>query len=172
MSMIMKASFWRWLTLLAFIPSMTATVHATAASLDDLLARSSAPPGVVFEIVDRDPRALEVALPWVKQASQQLKVRFPDLPMALVTHGQEMFALQSGARESNAAIHRLAKSLSHDDGIPVHVCETYAGRRGLAAEDFPAYIDVAPTGPTQIRNYEALDYVRLVVPRSAALAPR
>jgi len=101
-----------------------------------------------------------------------LKTRFPDLPMALVTHGQEMFALQSGARESNAAIHRLAESLSRDDGIPVHVCETYAGRRGLAAEDFPAYIDVAPTGPTQIRNYEALDYVRLVVPRAAALAPR
>ncbi|MCU0810195.1 MAG: DsrE family protein [Thiobacillaceae bacterium] len=168
----MKASFWRWLVFLALVPSMSSAVHAAAASLDDLLARSAAPPGVVFEIVDRDPRALEVALPWVKQASQQLKARFPDVPMALVTHGQEMFALQSGTRESNAAIHQLAQSLSRDDGIPVHVCETYAGRRGLATEDFPAYIDVAPTGPTQIRNYEALDYVRLVVPRSAALAPR
>ncbi len=172
MLIIMKAPFWRWLPLLAFIPSMAAVVHAAAASLDDLLMRSAAPPGVVFEIVDRDPRALDVALPWVKQASQQLKKRFPDLPMALVTHGQEMFALQSGARESNPAIHQLAESLSRDDGIPVHVCETYAGRRALAAEDFPAYIDVAPAGPTQIRNYEALDYVRLVVPRAAVLKAR
>lgn len=168
----MKASFWRWLPLLAFIPTITGTVHAAAASLDDLLARSAAPPGVVFEIVDRDPRALEVALPWVRQASQQLKTRFPDLPMALVTHGQEMFALQSEARQSNVAIHQLAESLSRDDGIPVHVCETYAGRRALAAEDFPAYIDVAPAGPTQIRHYEALDYVRLVVPKAGVLKGR
>jgi intracellular sulfur oxidation DsrE/DsrF family protein len=147
---------------------------ATAASvtLDDLLARAAAPAGVVFEIVDRDPGALDIALPWVKQAAQRLKARHPGLPMALVTHGQEMFALQTGKRAGNPAIHQIAESLSRDDGIPVHVCETYAGRRGLAAEDFPAYIDVAPAGPTQIRNYEALDYVRLVVPRSSALRAR
>ena len=143
-----------------------------AATLEGMLAQSSAPAGVVFEIVDRDPRALEVALPWVKQAAQRLKSRFPGLPMALVTHGQEMFALKGDARSANAAIHQLAESLSRDEGIPVHVCETYAGTRGLAAEDFPAYIDVAPEGPAQIRNYEALDYVRIVVPRAAVLKRR
>ncbi len=89
--------------------------------------------------------------------------------MALVTHGQEMFALQTGARDSHPALHQMVQSLSRDDGIPVHVCETYAGWRGLAAEDFPAYVDVAPAGPTQIHNYEALDYVRLVVLRAALL---
>ena len=147
-----------------------ATGQAAAAStLDELLARPVAPPGVVFEIVDRDPGALGVALPWVKEAAQRLKARHPGLPMALVTHGQEMFALASGARAGNPAIHQLAESLSRDEGIPVHVCETYAGRRGLAAENFPAYVDVAPAGPTQIRNYEALDYVRVVVPRAATL---
>lgn len=141
-------------------------------TLEDLLARVAPPPGVVFEIIDRDPRALELALPWVKQAAQRLKARHPALPMALVTHGQEMFALQASARDSHPAVHRLAESLSREDGIAVHVCETYAGRRGLATEDFPAYVDVAPEGPAQIRNYEALDYVRLVVPRSQALKPR
>jgi len=148
---------------------------ATAASvtLDDLLAsRSSTRPAWCLKLVDRDPGALDIALPWVKQAAQRLKARHPGLPMALVTHGQEMFALQTGKRAGNPAIHQIAESLSRDDGIPVHVCETYAGRRGLAAEDFPAYIDVAPAGPTQIRNYEALDYVRLVVPRSSALRAR
>jgi intracellular sulfur oxidation DsrE/DsrF family protein len=137
-----------------------------------LLTRPVAPHGVVFEIVDRDPSALEVALPWVKQAAQRLKARYPALPMALVTHGQEMFALQNGKRDSNPAVHQMAESLSRDDGIPVHVCGTYAGWRGLAPEDFPAYVDVAPAGPTQIRNYEALDYVRLVVPGAAELKTR
>lgn len=157
-----------WIGLLA----LASPAVAAPLTLDDLLLHPVAPPGVVFEIVDRDPGALEVALPWVKQAAQRLKARHPGLPMALVTHGNEMFALQTGKRAGNEAIHQIAQSLSRDDGIPVHVCETYAGRRGLAAEDFPAYIDVAPTGPTQIRNYEALDYVRLVVPRATVLKTR
>lgn len=148
--------------------ALSGVTAAAPTTLDALLARLEAPPGVVFEIVDRDPRALEVALPWVKQASQRLKARFPALPMALVTHGQEMFALQTGTRPSNPAVHQIAETLSRD-GIPVHVCGTYAGWRGMAVEDFPAYIDVAPAGPTQIRNYEALDYVRLVVPKAAVL---
>lgn len=154
-----------WIGLLALVGS----AGAAPLTLDELLARPVAPAGVVFEIVDHDPHALEVALPWVKQAAQRLKARYPALPMALVTHGQEMFALQTGERANNPAVHQMVESLSRDDGIPVHVCETYAGRRGLAAEDFPAYVDVAPAGPTQIRNYEALDYVRLVVPRATVL---
>jgi intracellular sulfur oxidation DsrE/DsrF family protein len=143
--------------------------RAASANLDDLLARPTPPPGVVFEIVDHDPNALDVALPWVKQAAQRLRQRFAGLPMALVTHGQEMFALQTPARADTQPIHELAQSLSRDEGIPVHVCETYAARRGLAAEDFPDYVDVAPEGPAQIRNYEALDYVRVVVPPAAVL---
>ncbi|ODU35166.1 MAG: hypothetical protein ABS92_15680 [Thiobacillus sp. SCN 63-374] len=151
------------LAILAWLPA------ASAASLDALLARTAPPPGVVFEIVDRDPQALDHALPWVQRAAQQLKARFPGMPMALVTHGQEMFALQTAQREGNATAHRLAESLVRDEGISLHVCETYAGWRGVAPEDFPAYVDVAPAGPAQIRNYEALDYVRLVVPRAATL---
>jgi intracellular sulfur oxidation DsrE/DsrF family protein len=160
-----------WIGLVALV-ALTGAACAAPLTLDALLARPVAPPGVVFEIVDRDPGALEVALPWVKQAAQRLKARHPGLPMALVTHGQEMFALQTGQRAGNPTIHQLAESLSRDDGIPVHVCETHAGWRGLAAEDFPAYVDVAPSGPSQIRNYEALDYVRLVVPRTAVLKAR
>ena len=153
-----------WIGLLA----LTGSAVAAPLTLDELLARPVAPHGVVFEIVDRDPGALEVALPWVKQASQRLKARFPALPMALVTHGQEMFALQTDKRAGNPAVHQIAETLSRD-GIPVHVCETYAGWRGIGAENFPKYIDVAPAGPTQIRNYEALDYERLVVPKAAVL---
>jgi len=151
------------LAILAWLPAVS------AASLDALLARGAAPPGVVFEIVDRDPQALDHALPWVKRAAQRLKARFPGMPMALVAHGQEMFALQAAQREGNAAAHQLAESLVRDEGIPLHVCETYAGWRGVAPAAFPDYVDVAPSGPAQIRNYEALDYVRLVVPRAAAL---
>lgn len=160
-----------WLGLMALL-ALSGPALASPVTLDALLKRQVAPPGVVFEIVDRDPGALDVALPWVKQAAKRLKARFPGLPMALVTHGQEMFALQSEKRAGNQAAHKIVESLSRDDGIPVHVCETYATMRGLAVEDFPAYVDVAAEGPAQIRNYEALDYVRLVVPRAAVLKAR
>lgn len=162
-----------WTTGIGFALLVLASpVFAASPTLDALLSSKTAPPGVVFEIVDRDPKALELALPWVKQAAQRLKARFPNVPMALVTHGQEMFALQTKKRANNQAVHQIAQSLSRDDGIQVHICETYANRRGLATEDFPAYVDVAPEGPAQIRNYEALDYVRLVVPSAAVLKAR
>ena len=168
---MMNSILSRFIPLWFGLAGLTSPAFAAPVTLDQLLARPVAPHGVVFEIVDRDPSALEVSLPWVKQASQQLKTRFPTLPMALVTHGQEMFALQTDKRAGNQAVHQLAENLSRD-GIPVHVCETYAGWRGIGAENFPAYIDVAPAGPTQIRNYEALDYERLVVPKAAELRTR
>lgn len=171
MMIALNTIFFARLALLALL-ALPHAVFAEPPTLEALLARKAAPPGVIFEIVDRDPKALELALPWVKQAAQRLKARFPKVPMALVTHGQEMFALQTKKRADNQAIHQIAQSLSHDDGIQVHVCETYANRRGLGTEDFPAYVDVAPEGPAQIRNYEALDYVRLVVPRAATLKTR
>lgn len=157
-----------WLALLVLVEPAA----AVPTTLANLLAHQTPPPGVVFEIVDRDPEALELALPWVKDAATRLKARHPGVPMALVTHGQEMFALQTTRQASNPKIHQLAESLSRDQGIPVHVCETYAGWRGLAPENFPAYIDVAPSGPAQIRNYEMLDYVRVIVPRSVVLKSR
>ncbi len=156
--------------LLLFFPSLLmGTANAASDKLDEILARSLPPAGVVFEIADRDPQALEFALPWVRQAAEKIKQRFPGVPMALVTHGQEMFALQSNLKERNAAVHEQVQSLKDDQGIPVHVCETYAGWKGLGPEAFPSYVDVAPSGPSQIRNYEALDYVRLVVPKAALL---
>jgi len=141
---------------------------ANTLTLDQILSRER-PAGVVFEIVDRDPQALEFALPWVKQAAEKLEERFPGVPMALVTHGQEMFALQGSYKEKNAAVHEQVKSLKEKQGIPVHVCETYAGWKGLGPEAFPSYVDVAPSGPSQINNYIALDYLRLVVPKAAVL---
>ncbi|MDP3421314.1 MAG: hypothetical protein Q8S10_10340, partial [Thiobacillus sp.] len=97
MNRLLKRVMPAWILLMALV----APAAAAPATLEDLLARPVAPAGVVFEVVDRDPGALVVALPWVKQAAQRLKARHPGLPMALVTHGNEMFALQTGNRAGN-----------------------------------------------------------------------
>ncbi len=57
------------LTVCLALLALTQPASAAPLTLDALLARSEAPHGVVFEIVDRDPEALNVALPWVKQAA-------------------------------------------------------------------------------------------------------
>jgi len=128
-----------------------------------LLGQPEAPAGVVFEIVSGDPEGLRESLPRVRDYVQRLRERFPGVELAVVTHGQEQFALQSAHRGEQEEVHRQVQSLVGDQQVPVHVCETYAGWRGVTAEDFPEYVDVAPSGPAQVRAYRDVGYTVIVV---------
>ncbi|MEW5892551.1 MAG: DsrE family protein [Pseudomonadota bacterium] len=154
------------IALIVCLSGLPGPLWAESASLERVLSRAGAPHGVVFEIVERDPQALNRALPWVIDAARRLRQRFPNLELAVVSHGQEMFALQQSVQSENPGLHRLAQQLVRQEGIPLHVCETHAGWRGVAPEAFPDYIDVAPAGPAQINNYLALGYIRIVVPKA------
>lgn len=139
------------------------TMSAIAAESSDaavkrLTAQTKPPPGVVFEIVSANEADLDRAIPLVSRHARALRKRFPKLPIAVVTHGREMFALQTDRRAERQAAHSGVEALTKDD-IPVHVCETYAGMRGISAEAFPSYVDVAPSGPSQIKSYLELGYV-------------
>lgn len=98
----------------------------------------------------------------VKKHIQTLRTRYPELAIAIVTHGREQFVLQKDKQQGNRKVHSLTQQLVKE-GVPVHVCETYAERRGVTAEDFPEYINVSSTGPAQINDYVAVDYLRVVV---------
>ncbi|HSO07017.1 MAG TPA: DsrE family protein [Pelomicrobium sp.] len=159
----------RWVDRLAPALALALMTGAAAAASDAeisrLLAADKAPPGVVFEIVSGDARALEWAVPKVSGYAEKLRSRFPGLPIAVVTHGNEQFALQSDSAASFADLHRQVQGLSTKDNVPVHICGTYADRRGVAPEAFPKYVDVAPSGPSQIRGYRELGYVLVKVTR-------
>jgi len=123
-----------------------------------LLAAADPPGGVVFEIVEEDEDALDWALPMVADISARLRARFPDLPIAVVTHGREQFRLLS--RESGGSLpglHDQARDL-RTAAIDLHVCGTHAGWLGYVPEDFPDYVDVSASGPAQIRDYRNLGY--------------
>lgn len=143
------------------------TMSAIAAESSDaavkrLTAQTKPPPGVVFEIVSANEADLDRAIPLVSRHARALRKRFPKLPIAVVTHGREMFALQTDRRAERQAAHSGVEALTKDD-IPVHVCETYAGMRSISAEAFPSYVDVAPSGPSQIKSYLELGYVLIRV---------
>ncbi len=131
-------------------------------TLEDILKLKNQPPGVIIEIVTDDGANLDWALPRAEEYIQQLREKFPGLPLAIVTHGPEQFALTENNRQENKEIHQLVKSLGADD-IPVHVCETFAGWRGLAAEDFPDYVNVAAAGPAQVNDYIAIGYELIII---------
>lgn len=140
---------------------------ASSTTLDRVLNEKTAPPGVVIEIVTGDAQGLNWALPEAKSDIKQLRARFPGLPIAIVTHGREQFALQKKKRKQQRKVHLLTQSLLKED-VQLHVCGTFAGWEGLAAEDFPDYVNVAPAGPAQVDDYIAMGYQLIIIKRRDA----
>lgn len=130
--------------------------------VDNILARATVPDGVVFEIVETDETALQQLLPLIRISIERIRAKFPRTDFAVVSHGKEEFALQTRFQSELPAIHDAVKSLVAED-IPVYVCATHAGWYGVSAEDFPDYVNVAPSGPSQINLYLELGYERVVI---------
>jgi len=130
-----------------------------------LIAREAPPEGVVFEIVSWDGDALEWAVPAVQRYTARLRKRFPGLAVAVVTHGNEMFSLRAEEGKARVPMHAQVRNLVQSDGVPLHVCGTFAETRGADPEAFPKYVDVAPSGPAQVRAYRQLGYTLVLVTR-------
>ena len=130
--------------------------------VDNLLAQSTTSDGVVFEIVESDKSALEYLLPRVREAITKIREKFPDTDFAVVSHGREEFALQNRYHTDQSEIHNAVLSLVAEE-IPVYVCETHAGWYGVSADNFPDYVEVAPSGPGQINLYLELGYQLIVI---------
>lgn len=131
--------------------------------VDDLLKRNDAPPGVLFEIVSGDPDALERKMPQVQVHAQRLRERFPGLEIAVVTHGAEQFSLLSAQREGRQSLHSLVDVLGKDQNIQTHVCGNHASWYDKVDEDFPEYVDVAPSASAQINDYRKLGFVVIIL---------
>ncbi|MCW8901225.1 MAG: DsrE family protein [Gammaproteobacteria bacterium] len=131
----------------------------TQQTINHVLAQKEAPTGVVFEIVTGSANSLNWALPRVQQYIKKLRSRFPELEIAIVTHGNEQFALQTKNNKKFKEIHSLTQQLVKEDNVPLHVCGTYAGWKNVTEEEFPDYVDVTAAGPATINDYVALGYI-------------
>ena len=131
--------------------------------VEEILKLKDAPPGIVFEIVTGESNSLEWALPETKGYIKELRARFPELEVAIVTHGDEQFALKANNNKKYKKVHSLTQQLVQKDNIPLHVCGTYAGWKGVSEEDFPDYVDVAATGPATINDYISLGYILIKI---------
>jgi intracellular sulfur oxidation DsrE/DsrF family protein len=148
-----KHPFLTGLVLLALLSS-----SAFAESLKDVLELNEAPPGVVFEIVEAGGDSWYATKPMLLKAIDKLHAKFAGLDIVVVSHGSEQFALTKKNQIKYKSLHDTVKDLG-EKNIHVHVCGVHASWRSMTAEDFPDYVDVAPSGPAQINQYRALGYV-------------
>jgi intracellular sulfur oxidation DsrE/DsrF family protein len=144
-----------------FILNLT-LIQVNADEVADFLQLDPVPDGIVFEIVEAGEDDLGELLPRVRQIIESIRAEHPDIDFAVVSHGREEFALQTKNQQTYSGIHDNVRSLVADD-VPVYVCGTHAGWYGVTAEDFPDYVNVAPTGPGQISLYEELGYYLIVI---------
>lgn len=143
----------------------SAISHAENATqeVEQILTLKQAPSGVVFEIVTGAENSLQWALPKVQRHIKKLRARFPELEIAVVTHGDEQFALKTNNDKKYKKIHSLTQQLVQKENIPLHVCGTYAGWKGVSEEEFPDYVDVTAAGPATINDYISLGYTLIKI---------
>lgn len=144
----------------SFLACLILPLQLRAESLDEILALKEAPTGVVIEIIEPGGEELKALLPEVEDATRQLRQKFPDLPVAVVSHGREQFALTSENITRDSELESGVKHLVDTD-IDVHVCGTHASWYGITPEAYPDYIDVSATGPAQINDYLKIGYIQL-----------
>ena len=145
-----------------FVINTSVFADDRAKTIEQILQMKKTPAGVVIEIVTWDGANLEWALPRSQEYIKQLREKFPKLSVAIVTHGAEQFALTNDQKDDNKEVHSLVQSLGKSD-VPVHVCETFAGWRGLSSDDFPSYVNVAAAGPAQVNDYISVGYELIVI---------
>lgn len=142
------------------IALMMATMPVYAGFENEIitLIAGNKPDGVLFEIVSGNNKALDTALPRITRAVKQLRKKWPDLDIVVVSHGKEQFALTRSNSKKHMATQQQVKDLTSRDNVNVHVCGAYAQLHNISEDEFPDYVDVSAHGPEQIRDYRMLGY--------------
>ncbi len=138
------------------------------ASVDALIAANSEPDGVVFEIITWEDNTWDWAAPKLKALIEQLRVSYPGLEVAMISHGNELFDLALEQNNQSQAAMQTLQNLSEDD-VDIYVCGTYASYKHLGSNDFLPFVDVAPSGPAQLNDYIKLGFEHIVLDGSNAV---
>lgn len=132
--------------------------------VERLLAADEAPDGVVFEVLSWDSKTWTWAAPMIRDLRKQLRERYPDLDIAVVSHGAEQFQLtQDAASKQPSAIETLSDL--NQDGVNIHVCGVHSSWEDVSEDSYIDIVDVSPSGPAQINDYVNLGYSKVLITR-------
>lgn len=158
------------------LPARAGALDARA-EIERLLARDPPPSGIVFDIMTADPDALNTLLPMVEGLVARVRAKSPATDLAVVSHGDEMFALKREEAFVHEQAHAAARRLA-DAKSPVYVCGAYAEMRKLPWEAFAPFVIVAASGPATVNDFRALGYAVVFIgdpnftPHPLETAPR
>ena len=156
------------LLLLLFISPLVAAVSSSHEIPDELpeleqinaiINADEAPPGVVFVIYEYYEYAFTWIMPRLVYYTTLIHQRFADLPVAVVSHGEEMLSLTKESAEIYPEVHFDLETLVKELDVVFHVCGSFASLNDIAESEFPDVIDVVPFAPAQVSDYKSLDYV-------------
>lgn len=130
--------------------------------VERLLTAADEPDGVVFELISWDDKTWQWATPMIRDLRAQLKQRFPEIDIAVVSHGGEQFQLtRQREAEQPRAIAQLA-SLT-EEGVDLHVCGTHSYWNDIAEDAYLDFVDVSPSGPAQVNDYIRLGFTHILL---------
>lgn len=136
--------------------------QASDAAIKEILAASEPPAGVVFELAGYDDNGLEWAVPVLQSYTKRLRQKFPNIKLAVVSHGLEQFQLTRANKEQHAGAHKQVKSLVKDQDVEFHVCGNFASMMDIGRDDFVDFVSVAHRAPEQVKTFQQAGY-RLVI---------
>lgn len=131
-------------------------------SVNALINANIEPEGVVFELVEYKVDAWDWVAPKIKQLTEQLKRKYPNLDIAIISHGNEQFQLtrKNLAKNQNTAF--LLNNLSKQ-GVGIHVCGVNSSWNGVSEDEYMDIVDVAVSGPAKLNDYINLGYVPIML---------
>jgi len=125
--------------------------------IDDIRTAEK-PEGVLFLVMEQDEEAFNWVLPRVIHYTQQLRDKWKDLTIVVLSHGEEMFALRAEYRPLYEKMHQDVLMLVSKHEVLFQVCGSYANFSNVAPSEFPDYIDVVPFAPAEIENYRLMEF--------------
>lgn len=131
-------------------------------TVNHLLQSNEEPEGVVFELISWDEKTWQWAAPMIADLHRQLKTRFPNIDVAVVSHGGEQFQLtRQQVQQQPDAIAQLTDLT--DQGVDLHVCGTHSSWQDVPESAYIDIVDVSPSGPAQINDYIKLGYRHILL---------
>ena len=125
----------------------------------DSIVIGEEPEGVLFVVMEQDEEALQWVLPRILHYTRQLRGAWEDLPIAVVSHGEEMLGLLTELSGLYPQVHENLRLLVNHYDVAFHVCGSFASLSDVDASEFPDYVDVVSFGPAQIANYCQLGFI-------------
>jgi intracellular sulfur oxidation DsrE/DsrF family protein len=142
----------KWLALVLLLSSSVVFADTIAA----FLSEKEEPFGLVIEIIEDNSDDWEWITPKLKNTIDQARKKYPDLQVAVVSHGKEEMALVKG--DDNRQTKQKIRSLVQDDNVNFHVCATHASWYQYKPEDFVEFVNVATSGPAQLQIYTDMGF--------------